>query len=117
VTLEAAANRLSEVAGSPVRNYSTRDFGRDRYAAARSVIVPKARSRDVLRNFRRELGPNLIAFIGTTQWLGDEVHEGREEIVVAQGDSQFDILRVAQSDAVNYGMVTEDLIKKRRRYG
>ncbi len=35
---------------------------------------------------------------------------------MANGSSQFDILRVAQSDAVNYGMVTEDLITKLSEY-
>src|SRR5262245_1920877 len=116
MTLEAAAKRLSEISGTPVRDYSTRDFGRDRNPEARSVVVPKARSRQLLQQIRSELGPKLVAFVGTTQWLGDETHLDGEEIVVANADSQFDILRVAQSDAVNYGMVTEDLIKKLAEY-
>ena len=116
MTLEIAAKRLSEIAGAPLRDYSTRDFGRERYPQARSVVVPKSRSRQVLKEIRNELGPKLVAFTGTTQWLGDERHPDGEEIVVADGDSQFDILRVAQSDAVNYGMVTDDLIKKLTEY-
>lgn len=112
MTLDAATKRLSEISGSPIRDFSTRDFGRDRNPDARSVVVPKAKTRQVLQQVRSDLGPGLTAFIGTTRWLGDEKHPDGEEIVVAKGDSQFDILRVAQSDAVNYGMVTEDLIKK-----
>lgn len=116
MNLNDAGTRLSVISGSSLRNYSTRDFGRDRYPEARSVIVPKARARQVLQALRSELGPGLIAFIGTTQWLGDEKHEDGEEVVVANGDSQFDILRVARSDAVNYDMVTDDLIKKLTEY-
>jgi len=116
MTLEAAAIRLSEISGAGVREYSTRDFGRDRNPEARSVVVPKAKSRQVLQRIRSELDPNMVAFIGTTRWLGDEKHADGEEIVVAKANSQFDILRVAKSDAVNFGMVTEDLIKKLTEY-
>src|SRR5260370_26196597 len=116
MTLEAAAKRLSEISGAPVRDYSTRDFGRDRNPDARAVVVPKAKSRQVLQRIRRELDPTIVAFIGSTQWLGDEEHPDGEEIVLASAKSQFDILRVAQSDACNYDMLTEDLIKKLTEY-
>jgi hypothetical protein len=116
MTLDAVAKRLSEICRTSTRDYSTRDFGRDRNPGARSVVVTKTNARQVLRQIRAELGRGLIAFIGTTRWLGDEDHADGEEIVVASGNSQFDILRVAQSDAVNYGMVTEDLIKKLSDY-
>lgn len=114
--LEAAAKRLSEISGAPLRDYSTRDFGRERNPEARSVVVPKTQSRQLLEQIRNELGPNTIAFVGTTRWLGDEQHPDGEEIVVARGGSQFDILRVAQSDAVNFDMETEDLIQKLAEY-
>lgn len=121
MTLESAALRLSEISGMPVRDYSTRDFGRERNQEARSIVVPESRSSQILHQIRGELGAKLIAFIGTTNWLGDEVHAGRVEIVVANADSQFDILRVARSDAINFDMTTDDLIKKLaeydRRYG
>ena len=116
MTLEEAAKRLSQISSAPARNYSTRDFGREWNPDARSVVVPKARSRQVLQRIRSELDPKLVAFIGTTRWLGDENHADGEEIVVAKANSQFDVLRVAQSDAVNFGMVTEDLIKKLTEY-
>jgi hypothetical protein len=67
MTIEAAAKRLSEISSQPVRGYSTRDFGRDRNPEARSIIVPRTRTRQVLQQIRSELGPKLIAFVGTTQ--------------------------------------------------
>ena len=116
MTLDTAATLLSQLAGAPVRNYSTRDFGRDKNPDARSVVVSTNRSRQALEEFRRRLDPKFIAFIGTTRWLGDEQHSDAEEIVVAEADSQFDALTIAQSDAANYDMFADDLIKKLRAY-
>jgi hypothetical protein len=48
--------------------------------------------------------------------LGDEQHKDAVEIVIGPGSDQFDILRLARSDAINYGMGTEDLIRKLRGY-
>jgi hypothetical protein len=119
-TLETAAARLAELAGSPARNYSTYDFGRQRDHAARSVIVPRDRAGNVLKQLRRELGPGLVAFVGTTQWLGDE-QPGGDEVVVGIGQSQWDMLRLARSDGMNHGLETEDivatLVDYDRRYG
>jgi hypothetical protein len=114
-TLDQAGARLSQLASSPLRNYSTYDFGRERDSAARSVIVPRERAGDLLQRLRRELGPDLVAFIGTTQWLGDEQHDG-DEIVIGTGASQFDMLRLARSDGINYDLETEDLINKLSQY-
>lgn len=110
MTLEMAAARLSELAGSSVRNYSTYDFGREQDSSARSVIVPRDQAGKVLEQLRRELGAGLVAFVGTTQWLGDE-QPGGDEIVVGLGESQLDMLRIARCDGVNYGLETEDLVK------
>jgi hypothetical protein len=38
------------------------------------------------------------------------------EVVVGPGQSQFDILRIARSDAVNYGLETEDLVTRLQQY-
>ena len=43
-----------------VRDFSTRDFGRDRNPDARSVVVPKTKSRQVLERIRRD-APELLA--------------------------------------------------------
>ena len=109
-TLDQAAARLSELAASPARNYSTYDFGRQRDNAARSVIVPRDRAGKLLEQLRGELGPNLVAFVGTTQWLGEE-QPGGDELVIGIGASQFDMLRIARSDGVNHGLETEDLVR------
>lgn len=107
--LDEAASRLAKVTTQTVRAFSTRDFGRDRYKKARSVLVPAEHVEALLGKVRKELGPGLIAFIGTQNSLADPQPEG-VELVVAEGKTQFDILRVAASDAVNFGMQTEDLI-------
>ena len=114
--LEEAAQQLAQLAKQPLRAYSTYDFGRERDTSARSIVVPTDVAEDLLNTFRNELSPGVIAFIGTTRWLGDEQHDAASELVVANGASQFDSLLVARSDAINYGMETEDLVKKLTEY-
>lgn len=115
MNLEQAAQRLSELAGKPVRPYSTRDFGRETYSEARSVVVPEGAARSLVRTLRDELSEGLVAFLGCTRSLADNPAEGTE-IVVGLGESQFDILRIAASDAVNYDMETDDLVRKLQHY-
>jgi hypothetical protein len=112
---QALVEILRKHAGSDVRRYSTYDFGRERDVRSISAVVAEPRSRAVLMLVRSFLPPGFVAFIGTTQWLGDEKHDG-VEIVVGPGRDQFDILRLAHSDAVNYDMTTESLVKKLRDY-
>lgn len=114
-TLDDAATQLAEISRASLRDYSTYDFGRNRDSNAKSVVVPPDQSQQAVAELRNQLGPNLVCFIGTTQWLGDEKHDG-SEIVVSSGESQFEILRIARSDAINYGMETEDIIKKLKQY-
>lgn len=109
MTLDQAATRLSQLSGKAIRPFATRDFGRDQNSAARSVVVAEHKAAQIVRELRRELGPSLLAFIGCTRSLADHAESG-SEIVIAEGKTQFDILRVAQSDAVNYDMGTEDLV-------
>lgn len=115
MNLDEAAQRLSQLAGRPYRSFATRDFGRDQNPAARSVVVAEGDAPLLVEKIRRELGPGLLAFVGCTRSLADAPDAG-SEVVVATGDSQFDILRVAQSDAVNYDMETEDLVRKLQAY-
>ena len=96
----------------PVRRYSTFDFGRERDNDCVSVVVPGRQAREIVYAVRKKLPPGLVAFVGTTRWLGDETHRGGAEIVVGRGTSQFDILRLARSDAINFDMETDDLIAK-----
>jgi len=115
MNLDDAATRLATISGRPLRPYATRDFGRDRNSAARSVVVPESEAQHILEGIRAEIGPGLIAFIGCTRSLAEPPDEG-SEVVVAHGSSLFDILRTAQSDAVNYDMDTEDIIRKLDEY-
>jgi hypothetical protein len=75
-----------------------------------SAVVPTDSAESVLWDLRPRLPVDHVAFVGTTNWLGDEKHDG-SELVVGPGDSQLDILRLARSDACNYDRDTEDLIK------
>jgi hypothetical protein len=113
--LDAASVRLARLAKKPVREYSTRDFGREKYVAARSVIVAADQAESILADLRAELGPGLIAFIGCTRSYAENPESGNE-IVVANGADQFEILRVAASDAVNFDLTTEDIIEKLKEY-
>jgi hypothetical protein len=113
--LEDIALRLAALSNSPLRPYSTFDFGCERDERARSVIVDKDIAEDLLLRFRAELPAAFVAFLGTTSWLGNETHDG-VELVIAPGTSQFDIVRVARSDAVNYDMDTDALIAKLVEY-
>jgi hypothetical protein len=108
---ESALRSLVErVSGEPVRGYMTYDFGRARNSEAISVIASEGEALDLVAAIRAELGAGYSAFVGTALWLGDEVHPGEVEVVVAPIAAKWDILRLARTDAVNYDMQTEDVI-------
>jgi hypothetical protein len=115
MNLDDATARLSALAGEPTRAFATRDFGRDRNPAARSVVVRDELAPKLVEKMRCQIGPGVLIFIGCTRSLANPPDAG-SEVVVALGDNQFDMLRIAQSDAVNYGMETEDLVHKLQEY-
>lgn len=98
-----------------VRPYSTYDFGRARDERCASVIVPEGEAEALVFQVRDELDPGLVAFVGTSRWLGDEKHEG-VETVVGPGESQLDVVKLARSNAVNYDMETEEIVAKLKEY-
>ena len=110
-TLDEVSHWLEAEHRLAVRHYSTFDFGREKDESNISVVVSERRAHRILPDLRDYLGPGLVAFIGTTRWLGHEHHSG-VELVVAPGESQFDMLRAARSDAVNFGIETEELIER-----
>lgn len=110
-SLDDAAFYLTKVTGRPSRPFSTRDFGREEFPGARSVLVDDAKSEQMLGKIRSHLGPGLVAFIGTRTSHAKPKPKG-VELVVGPGTSQFDILRIAASDAVNFNKETEDLIRQ-----
>ncbi|MEO3946051.1 DUF4253 domain-containing protein [Gorillibacterium sp. CAU 1737] len=116
-----AGRALEKLAGTPARSYMTFDFGTRKYPQeAISVIADEDLGRDWVDALQDRLEGELVAFIGTTRWRG-EVREEGVEVVVARGETPFDILRLAQTDAANYDLSTEDIITKLkeldRRYG
>ena len=112
---EQAEKSLARLEAGQVRSYSNYEFGRARDARCRSVILPEEQAKASLPGLREDLPSGLVAFIGTTWWLGVEHNDG-VEIVVGPGASQLDILRLARSAASNYDMGTEDLVEKLREY-
>ena len=54
-SLADAARVLKAESGADLRRYSTRDFGRERFTGARSVIVDEERARDLLKAVRARL--------------------------------------------------------------
>lgn len=117
----AAAEKLLAKHGK-VRQFSTRDFGREEHDACVSVVIGggdimvKNSAVKVLREVRASLPKDTVAWLGTTRWLGDEKNEGKVELAIGPGKGQLEILRHAQSDAINYGLETEDLVKKLGAY-
>lgn len=115
MNLEAAGARLAALSKRPLRAYATRDFGREQNPAARSVVVTEQVAAKLVPQLRVELGPDWLVFIGCTRSLATPTDHG-SEVVIAPGNDQFEILRIAQSDAINYGLETEDLIRKLQDY-
>lgn len=129
------SRQLAELTGRSVRNYSTVDFGRDMNLDCISVVIERAgmfdprdlmdqleglsRAREeaetLVFEIRKHLPPGTVCFVGTTRFPGNGPVDGAE-IVVAPGDSQFDILRHARTDAINYDMGTNDLINRLKKY-
>lgn len=107
----SATQLLAEVSHSFVRTYSTFDFGRQQDFNCISTIVSRDIANISVFKIREKLKPGLVAFVGTTYWLGNESHDG-VEIVIGSENYQFDILRLAQSNAINYAKNNEELIQK-----
>jgi hypothetical protein len=101
-----------------VRDFSTRDFGREPHGECVSVVIPgggtavQEQAVTVLRAVRAQLPPGTVAWLGTTRWLGEERYRDGVELVVGPGASPADMLRHAASDAVNYDLTTEDLVAR-----
>lgn len=110
-----ARQAFAQIGVTDIRPYSTRDFGRERYEGALSSILPEEEAKAELPELRKHLPTGTVAFVGTTRWLGDEQHTGAE-LVIGPGETQWDILRIANSDACNYGLDAEDLIAKLQTY-
>jgi len=116
MTLDEVAAAAAKIAGGAVRPYSTFDFGWQKEPAARSLLVSNRKAERVLKAVREQLPPGFIAFLGNAQWHGKEKHIWKGELVLACGADQFESLRIAHTDAVNYSKSTEDLIVELKGY-
>ncbi|ERI08977.1 DUF4253 domain-containing protein [Aneurinibacillus aneurinilyticus] len=117
MNLVEAVKQLETLANQPIRSYSTVDFGRGKKEGTYSVLVNSIDAYDIITSLRSKLEKGLIVFIGTTNFLANNAPEDEVvEVVLAEGESQFDILRIAETDACNYDMMTEELIKKLQEY-
>ena len=77
------------------------------------MTLPEAPALTAHSAIRAELPPGYIAHLGTNRFLVDEqLPAGDVELVIARGADQFDILRTARTDAVNFGILTEAIIKQ-----
>ena len=120
-SLDDGARILADESGAKLRRYSTRDFGRERYDRARSVLVAdQDRAADVVKRVRARLPAGLVAFVGTQVSLAENAPRG-VEVVVAAAANPLDIVRIAATDGVNRGLDTEDIVavlkKWHERYG
>lgn len=100
----------------PVRPYSTYDFGREQDTNCVSGLASTEDAGLFALELAIELPEGLVVFAGTDRWLGEERYQGQTELVIGAGEDPFDILRLARTDACNYGKLTEDIIRKLSRY-
>lgn len=113
--LDAGVALLAQVTARPVRAFSTTDFGREQNPLARSVLVHESAAEGLLKQVRGRLAPGLVAFVGVTNSLAKPQPVG-VELVVAQGRDQFDILRTAKTDGVNYDLDTKAIVAELRAW-
>ncbi|MFL6672015.1 MAG: DUF4253 domain-containing protein [Massilia sp.] len=115
VDMAKAEELLKQVTSAPVRPYATRDFGRARYGGGRSVVVAEADAPRLLSQLRQKLPAGLVAYVGVTRDLATNI-TGKAELAIAPGTSQFDILRTAATDGMNYGLKTDGIIQELQRW-
>lgn len=112
---DGAVKILTNISGSQLRNYSTYDFGRQKDKNHHSIIVPYEKSLEIVASTREKIGPNILVYLNTTRWLGEEKHEG-DEIVIVKSQDQFDSLKISRTNGTNHGLSTEDIIKKLKEF-
>jgi hypothetical protein len=110
-----AERLIQTLTKAEVRSHFTTDFGREHDLGGVSVIVPADKAKDLVLKLRGVLPHEMLAFVGTHQWLGKEKFKGVEVVVIA-GKSQFDILRLMRSNGANYDLATEDIVAKLVQY-
>lgn len=114
--VDSVAQRIARVLGKPVRPYSTYEFGSGRDPRARSFLVGKDFPLNMVARMRTLLPSDLILFLGTCRWLGEEKHDGLVELVLAPGRDPLDAVRVGRVDPANHGLDAESVVARLRDY-
>jgi hypothetical protein len=116
--LDKAKEIAQKISDCEVRPYFTYEYGRKKDSSGISVFVDRksnASPEKIMAQLRCELPDGLLAFVGTNNALDGEEFRG-VEVAIGPGKTQFDILRLARTDAVNHNKTTEDIIQKLAAY-
>jgi len=119
-SLDEVKRWLVDENGIDVRPYSTQHCSGERDERNISFLVVEPAGESVLAIVRGAIDPSLLAFIGTFTIgpVDDQGNFGRGqvEIVVAKSSDQFDAIRISETDGVNFGISTADIIERLQRY-
>lgn len=115
MSLDQVATEAAARLGLTARPFATVDFGREQKITARSVLIQGVDLDEQLQRVRLAIPDGYVAFLGTGKFAADPNRQ-KVEIVIAPAADQFDILRIAQTDACNYGLRTEDLVARLKDY-
>ena len=115
---------VEKITGKELRDFMTVDFGRGekKVPDTYSVVVENKHLYDFFEDITFALGSGYSVFIGTTNFLAPindkDIKKGKRysELVITKKTTWDNILRMAESDAINYDFDTEDLIKKIKEY-
>ena len=121
---QAFAAAIAAQVGGEVVEYSTVDFGRERRAGARTLLLDRngqpegERGMALVTHLRRMgLPPGVQVFANTLRNLGDDAeHLGRDHVVFVGSADPFDIIRVAEVEPANHGLDAEDVANQLTRW-
>lgn len=102
------ANLLLQKTSIEARPYSTYNFGKSKDENCISVRQPVYYyvEYQTLSEVRKLLPEGLVAFVGTDS----------EELVVGEGQSQMDIIRLARTHAPQINLTTEQIVQRLQQY-
>lgn len=120
----AFAARIAAQAGGTLVDYSTIDFGRQRKAGARTLLLDRAGRREgelgiAIVRLLRSMGlpPGVQVFANALRNLGsDAEHLGRDHVVFVASSDPFEVIRVADVDPANHGLGAEDVVAQLARW-
>jgi Domain of unknown function (DUF4253) len=116
----AFASAIAVQVGCDVVKYSTVDFGRERKAGQRALLIdrkgqPEGERGVALVRHLRSMGlpSGVQIFANALRNLSDDPErKGRDEVVVIDSNDPFDVIRVAEVDSVNCGLNSDDVVAR-----